>query len=104
MDKLTRGKFCKKSFVEMKSTEGNNKVAECKLCPEGGRKHFLIAKGLQTDSMAPEKHLLKHAKTYDVWSREQQEKRRCENPTINISRQAASPEHHEDMITIWKSV
>ena len=46
--------------------------------------------------------LLKHDKSYDVWAREQQEKRRRENPTINILPQAASPEHHKDMI-IWKS-
>ena len=102
MDKLTRAKFCKEFFVEMKSAEGDQKVAECKLCPEGGRKRFLIARGMQTDYMAPEKHLLKHDKSYDVWAREQQEKRRRENPTINISPQAASPEHHKDMI-IWKS-
>ena len=56
MDKLTRAKFCKEFFVEMKSAEGDKKVEECKLCPEGGRKRFLIARGLQTDYMAPDKH------------------------------------------------
>ena len=63
---------------------------------------FLTARGLQTDYISAERHLRKHDKSYDTWCTEQREKYRRENPTLHVSSQTATPEHHKDVI-IWKS-